>query len=62
MKKTLIISGSNSELAIGVINNLLKKYEIVLIYHSKKPKFKYISPIILAIVVLPTPGGPVITT
>ena len=39
MKKTLIISGSNSELAIGVINNLLKKYEIVLIYHSKKPKF-----------------------
>ena len=39
MKKTLIISGSNSELAIGVINNLLKKYEIILIYHSKKPKF-----------------------
>ena len=39
MKKTLIISGSNSELASGVIKNLLKKYQIILIYHSKKPKF-----------------------
>ena len=39
MKKTLIISGSNSELASGVINNLLKKYQIILIYHSETPKF-----------------------
>lgn len=37
MKKSLIISGSNSELAIEVVKKLEKKYELIFLYHSKKP-------------------------
>ena len=40
MKKSLIISGSNSEIAAGVVNKLIKKYQLIFIYHSKKPKIK----------------------
>ena len=42
MKKTLIISGSNSELAIEVSKKLEKKYKLIFLYHSKKPKNKNI--------------------
>ena len=42
MKKTLIISGSNSELAIEVSKKLEKKYKLIFLYHSKKPKIKNI--------------------
>ena len=38
MKKTLIISGSNSELAKDVAKKLEKKYKLIFLYHSKKPK------------------------
>ena len=38
MKKSLIISGSNSELAIEITAKLVKKYDIIFLYHSKKPK------------------------
>ena len=42
MKKTLIISGSNSELAIEVSKKLEKKYKLIFQYNSKKPKNKNI--------------------
>lgn len=39
MKKIIIISGSNSELAKEVAYKLKKKYELIFLYHSQKPKF-----------------------
>tara|TARA_B100001778_G_C18588996_1_gene631266 strand:+ start:1450 stop:2145 length:696 start_codon:yes stop_codon:yes gene_type:complete len=42
LKKTLIISGSNSELATEVSKKLEKKYKLIFLYHSKKPKNKNI--------------------
>ena len=36
MKKSIIISGSNSELAKGVADKLKKKYDLIFLYHSKK--------------------------
>lgn len=42
MKKTLIISGSNSELAKDIVKKLEKKYKLIFLYHSKKPKNKNI--------------------
>ncbi len=45
MKKTLIISGSNSELAKDVVKRLEKKYNFIFLYHSKKPKNKNITSI-----------------
>jgi len=39
MKKIIIISGSNSELAKEIAPKLKKKYELVFLYHSQKPKF-----------------------
>lgn len=41
MKKSIIISGSNSELAAEVSNKLKSKYDLIFLYHSKKPKFEY---------------------
>jgi len=35
MKKTIIISGSNSELAKGVADKLKRKYDLIFLYHSK---------------------------
>ena len=39
MKKIIIISGSNSELEKEVAYKLKKKYELIFLYHSQKPKF-----------------------
>lgn len=38
MKKSIIISGSNSELAKGVADKLKKKYNLIFLNHSKKNK------------------------
>ena len=38
MKKFLIISGSNSELANDIAKKLEKKYQLIFLYHSQKPK------------------------
>lgn len=40
MKKSIIISGSNSELADGISDKLLKKYQLIFLYHSKKKKIR----------------------
>ena len=40
MKKSIIISGSNSELAKGVANKLKKKYDLIFLNHSKQNKTK----------------------
>lgn len=42
MRKSIIISGSNSELASGVICKLKKKYDLILLYHAKQPKINLI--------------------
>lgn len=38
MKKYLIISGSNSGLASNIVKKLEKKYQLIFLYHSTKPK------------------------
>jgi len=39
-KKTILISGANSELSKGIFDKLSKKYNIILIYHKNKPILK----------------------
>jgi NAD(P)-dependent dehydrogenase (short-subunit alcohol dehydrogenase family) len=46
MRKSIIISGSNSELATGVIFKLKKKYDLIFLYHAKQPKINRIGNII----------------
>ena len=40
MKKTIIISGSNSQLSAGITESLSKKYDIIFLYHSKQERIK----------------------
>ena len=40
MKKSFIISGSNSELAKGVAIKLKRKYDLIFLYHSKQNKIE----------------------
>ena len=40
-KNTILISGANSILAKGVIEDLIKSHNIILIYRKKKPKYNF---------------------
>ena len=40
MKKTILISGANSELAKDTINQLKKKYNLVLLYRKDLKDFQ----------------------
>ena len=41
MKKTILISGANSSLAQGVVVELIKSNNVILIYRKTKPKFDF---------------------
>lgn len=41
MKKTILLSGANSSLAQGVVKELIKKNNIILIYRKNKPKYNF---------------------
>tara|TARA_B110000037_G_C17100368_1_gene497720 strand:+ start:958 stop:1671 length:714 start_codon:yes stop_codon:yes gene_type:complete len=41
LKKTILISGANSSLAQGVIKELMKSHNIIMIYRKNKPKYDF---------------------